>query len=473
MKSKSQIMKKPIQLLLLLMCSLFGNAFGQNPHSDVAVIVNTNSPVSVSLGNFYASHRGMSSNRIIQVATTTARDIDSLGFRDLQAQIEAALIAGNLLDTVQYLVTTKDMPQRVSVRNACDSVDTQPASSTLLRCTCLESELSLILSPMDSMILNIGTVANPYFNANQPFSRNAFGIFVVTRMDGNTQADVQALIQRTGAWQPYSPQGAQAVFDYYGASNTVGDFFRDQIFPQYSSACATLGLTANVDTVNSFLLQNQQGVILYDAFHGGAATALNFSYEPGAVAHLSNYTALYPGAGQQYSGAFSVLSNGADAVLGHTSPYYFSTGFYLDKFIPRYLDTTIANARNLGESAFASQTTLSSMNLAIGDPKLKLTSGITAIEPGNSPGGEISYSLYPNPASGNITHIQGLGQTFQPISLRIVDVLGRLMNEQLIGVDQNRHFSTDLDLEGFAPGTYFVSLRQGASQTAQRLVVLE
>jgi uncharacterized protein (TIGR03790 family) len=112
-------------------------------YQDVAVVVNTNSQVSLAIGSYYQSAHGIPEINIIRVNTTTDETIDDAVFASLRSQIECHLRDNNLADSINYIVTTKGVPLRI------DRGDV-----TGLGCTSasVESELMCVLGPYSGHI---------------------------------------------------------------------------------------------------------------------------------------------------------------------------------------------------------------------------------------------------------------------------------------------------------------------------------
>ena len=101
--------------LILLFCG--GSLSAQTNYNDVAVIVNMNSQESIDIGAFFKNARNIPDVNMIYVYTSTTQDIDSVTFESLRSQVENHLVNNILVDSINYLVTTKGVP--LSVNNGC------------------------------------------------------------------------------------------------------------------------------------------------------------------------------------------------------------------------------------------------------------------------------------------------------------------------------------------------------------------
>ena len=66
-------------------------------YQDVAVVVNTNSQVSLDIGNYFQTARGIPQTNIIRVNTTTDETVNDSVFASLRHQIESYLRTNNLV----------------------------------------------------------------------------------------------------------------------------------------------------------------------------------------------------------------------------------------------------------------------------------------------------------------------------------------------------------------------------------------
>ncbi|MCP4124605.1 MAG: T9SS type A sorting domain-containing protein [Bacteroidetes bacterium] len=65
-------------------------------------------------------------------------------------------------------------------------------------------------------------------------------------------------------------------------------------------------------------------------------------------------------------------------------------------------------------------------------------------------------SIYPNPVSGNLIHIEIKTLTFGPLELTIHDAIGRILSEEELN-----SYRVAMDIAGISPGAYFLTLKAG------------
>ena len=168
--------------LTVCFCFLFSSSIfyaQQNVnYEDVAVIVNTNSPISMTIGAYFAEKRAIPAVNIIEISASIEEEVDSFEFESIRVQIETYLIDQNLTEEINYLVTTKGVPLKIEghvdntgICNSCASVD---------------SELSLLFGDNQDEIGQSSSVRNAYFQAANSFSATEYGMYLVTRLDAYT-----------------------------------------------------------------------------------------------------------------------------------------------------------------------------------------------------------------------------------------------------------------------------------------------
>jgi uncharacterized protein (TIGR03790 family) len=204
-----------------LFCALIPLASSAAAQSaqNVAVIINDRSPESQRIGEYYARARELPPENVIRIQTVAQDAITRDVFvRSIEGPIASALRKAGLQDRILYIVLTKGVPLRV---DGTDGLDGTTAS--------VDSELALLYRKMTGREVPLqGRVPNPYFaETNAPsklprFSRRAFDIFLVTRLDGFTVDDAIALVDRARAATKGS---GRFVLDQRGniAGNPLGD----------------------------------------------------------------------------------------------------------------------------------------------------------------------------------------------------------------------------------------------------------
>jgi len=169
---------------------------------EVLVIVNDASPTSRVIATTYARQRNAPHVLHVRcVDSTASQHNETIDFPSYGEQIERPLRAYlRTHASINFIVTTKGVPIRIS------GAAIGEASSGTME-TSLDSYLAALDydklpgavkvrfdAPKDGAV---GTAwLNRYWNAHVPFTHARFGGFLVTRLDGYTQADAQSLATR-------------------------------------------------------------------------------------------------------------------------------------------------------------------------------------------------------------------------------------------------------------------------------------
>ena len=87
---------------------------GMLDYHDVVVIVNNNSDISREIGDYFVSERNISRDHVINVSAPNRETINPSQFDDLAQQVKENLSERGLNEKINYMVTTKGVPLRVS-----------------------------------------------------------------------------------------------------------------------------------------------------------------------------------------------------------------------------------------------------------------------------------------------------------------------------------------------------------------------
>ncbi len=151
-------------------------------YSDVLVLVNNNSQMSKDIGEYFAAARGIPPERVAYIDVPARQYINFDEYIDLRAQVKAYMLDNGLVNKVNYIVTTKGLPLRV----------TNP--DTFMYEACVDEELALIFGSKEASTGNYYYVENPYYGERAYFSRADYPMYIVNRLTGYNWSDVKALI---------------------------------------------------------------------------------------------------------------------------------------------------------------------------------------------------------------------------------------------------------------------------------------
>jgi uncharacterized protein (TIGR03790 family) len=174
---------------------------------QVLLVVNENSPISKAIADYYALQRHVR-NVIFVRCQDSALSADSETItlaaytQSIESPVRAYLAAHANID---FIVLTKGIPIRITgaALGSCDEHSREPVSIrghpsvdsylAALDYTNLPGTMKIDIAGSGA----IGcAISNRYWNATEPFSHLQFGGYLVTRLDGYTEADAKALVSR-------------------------------------------------------------------------------------------------------------------------------------------------------------------------------------------------------------------------------------------------------------------------------------
>jgi uncharacterized protein (TIGR03790 family) len=169
--------------------------------AEVLLVYNADSPISTAIAKDYASKRGITKTVAIHCAdSAVSTPHETISLADYERAIAApvkAFLARH--QEINFIVLTKGVPIRID-GGATGSRDEHTTGN-------LRPSVDSYLAAMDYPSLK-GAVKisihgsgadgfgwlNRYWNQHVPFSHTAFGGYLVTRLDGYTQSDAEALV---------------------------------------------------------------------------------------------------------------------------------------------------------------------------------------------------------------------------------------------------------------------------------------
>lgn len=194
-------MPRPLFALLLaaILAAASPAAATAQTGENVVVVINTDSPASIEVGEYYVAQRSIPAANVLRLTTATDDAMTRAEFeRTIEAPLAAFLIRQGLLDQALYIVLTKGIPLRIAGTGGRDGTVAS-----------VDSELTLLYRKLVGNAAPVlGRVSNPLFLGDRsiddaaPVTRLATDIYLVTRLDGFTTADVKGLIDRSVAAKP-------------------------------------------------------------------------------------------------------------------------------------------------------------------------------------------------------------------------------------------------------------------------------
>ena len=186
----------PLSILLLLLAA--SGLSAQTP-DQVLVVVNKKSANSRQIGDYYLHKRGVPLANLCTISTEPVEEINRDVYdSEIEAPVGKFLTAGGLREKILYIVLTTGVPLRI--RGPGEALRTETSA--------VDSEMTLLYQRLRGIsIPAAGPVPNPFFKQRDaPFRHPQFPMYLVTRLDGYTMADMKAIVDRaliarnTGTW---------------------------------------------------------------------------------------------------------------------------------------------------------------------------------------------------------------------------------------------------------------------------------
>lgn len=173
----------------------------------VVVIRNDSSPTSVAVAGAYSRLRGVRSVLAVRCRDSAAStDRETIPYTEYRDAIEAPLLAYLAKrPLIDFIVTTRGVPIRISDAPGRGMWDKQPALDSYLAALGYDRVPGTITVKVSDSGFTGTTWANRFWNSSERFSHRRFGGYLVTRLDGYTQADAIALITRAIAAEKAQP----------------------------------------------------------------------------------------------------------------------------------------------------------------------------------------------------------------------------------------------------------------------------
>lgn len=364
-------------------------------YEDVMLIVNDSSHASVEIGNYFAARRGMPSWRICHIKVDTSESMDSAAFMRLKWQIEGWMHENDLVDSINYIVTTKGCPLRVrTVQN--DNV----GSNILGGLASFEDCIALMNGSDSSLMLSTRSVfyMSKYFGSEDHFQRDPdeLPMYLVTRLDGYTVENVKSYIRKAeepavlgdGLWVLDVAPGRDANSGYKPGN----DWIRGA-----AEVLEAKQMNVLLNTDNVFL-HDQKDVIGYASWGsndansgGGLAAKPGNTWLNGSIAETivsTSARSFVPGTGYGQSLIADLIAEGVCGVKGYTDEPYILSIAHPDIVFDRY-----TSGFNMAESFYAGSQFIAWRQVVIGDPKMRLATLVSLSAPAIDFGPGFRYAV--------------------------------------------------------------------------------
>jgi uncharacterized protein (TIGR03790 family) len=364
-------------LLLSVVALLSASPALAQSGANVLLVVNEAVPDSARIASHYSRVRSVPPEQVLRVKLEAADEIERAAFiAQLQAPIVTWLQQHAAQDRILYIVLTKGIPLRIR--------GTTGRSGTAAS---VDSELTLLYQRLVGLAPAVdGRVANPYFLGTAPvaearrFSREAFDLYLVLRLDGYTVEDVTGLIDRGAA---PAPEGRILLDQKTGTAGGAADAW----LTQAADLLLKTGFDKRVvlETSGGALtgLKDVLGYYSWGSNDPAITTRRSgFAFVPGAIAasyvstdartfteppaawtigKWTDRTTFYAGSPQSLAG--DLIREGVTGVAAHVEEPFLDASIRPDILFPAYV-----SGLNLAESYYLAMPYLSWQTVVVGDP---------------------------------------------------------------------------------------------------------
>ncbi len=471
---------KPLQLIFVLIYSI--SSFSQALQNRVLIIKNTSSPTSIAIANDYMLRRNVT--KVLNVScqdSNVSVGQEYMSFNDFNSQIGTPLLVYlNLHPEIDFIVFTKGIPihfydfPNQPYGGVC-SVDSYVSGFGYANNP--STSLVNITDPnynFNGVIYSGKAYANKFYNSQIPFSHAQFGGYMVTRLDGYTQADAIALTTRSLQAEanigivnsgkilldadpnygfPSSPtQPFTLLPNNYTPGQTLaitqespfGEFNTDMQVANADLVARNILVENNINTTFVGNRTNLNGYYSWGSNDSNyiAANYNSLQFAPGAIAETCVSTGartFLPTTGGQ-SLIANLITQGVTGVKGYTDEPLLQAVASPSIMFNRY-----TNGWTLAESFYAASRLVSWMDIVIGDPICRAYTNQLAIKQYKL---NAYLTIYPNPSDDFIKI-----NSSENLKILISDCLGKLVSEIT-----NYNSNTEIDISKLEKGVYFLKI---------------
>jgi uncharacterized protein (TIGR03790 family) len=455
---------RSVSFLLGLAASFPRPASAAGDADRVLVIRNGNSPISKAIADDYMERRGVSN--VLEIACpdgAVKSEFESIAFADYLSKIETPLRAYLAAHAgIDFIVMTKGVPIRLNgAQKLPSSLDSYVAALDYAK---IPGAIRVLVDDPNYRAPDNGPFhgvswSNRFWNSKRHFSHAAFGGYLVTRLDGYTQADAIGLTTKSLAAEAALGAGkapaGQVLLDEdpgYGVSSPaaqpysvlqhnppVRDTSRIPRESDYADWNADLQLASDtlkarklpclLETTNTFKghITGLMGYMSWGSndHHYDAAAYQSLGFADGAIAETAVSTGartFLPTSGGQ-SLIVDLIRQGVTGVKGYTDEPFLQATASASILFGRY-----TAGWNLAESFWAASNQVGWEDVVIGDPLCRAYPSVatTGLRPGSrtGPSGERRGRISP-PGHGRkwarltfAGHVNALGESESPRSAK-------------------------------------------------------
>lgn len=171
---------------------------------EVLLVYNADSPISTAIARVYAAKRGVTKSVAIHCADSAVSNThETISLADYEREIRGPVEEFlSRHQEINFLVLTKGVPIRIDggetgSRDEHTTGKLHPAVDSYLAAMGYQSIKGAVKIRIHGSGADGFGWLNRYWNQNVPFNHAVFGGYLVTRLDGYTQSDAEALVARS------------------------------------------------------------------------------------------------------------------------------------------------------------------------------------------------------------------------------------------------------------------------------------
>jgi uncharacterized protein (TIGR03790 family) len=184
----------------------------------VLVVANRNSPTSLRVAQYYMQRRGIPHQHLVTLDlpdSTIIPAFESISYPTYQKQVEQPvrdfLTRHQLTDRIRYMVLTRGIPLRIKdipyrLASGAPRTQNQSIDSTLAALDYKSTPIEIKDQDYKKMTgeeIFAVLMPNLYWRQTVPFEHSLTGGYLVTRLDGYSEADARALVDRALTPRPH------------------------------------------------------------------------------------------------------------------------------------------------------------------------------------------------------------------------------------------------------------------------------
>lgn len=358
---------------------------------NVLVIRSTKSAMSGRVADYYMSRRGIPQTNLLTIDVIEGEEISPSDYQSkIEQPIRSFLASNGLTDQIQYIVLTKGIPHLISNDPLAGvlwarAVDSVIASMDLVNPFQIDIYDDTLTPPKYYGSL----FANRYWNATEPFSHAKYGGYLVTRLDGYTEADARALVDRAlmpqslpyrilldtdpafGVGDPSVQPIPLLNPDGESVNQSVGNYkdFNADLIRASQILAGRPDVVVQLEATTAFVEGSGplSGYISWGSndHQYNAATYRSVAFAAGDIAETAVSTSA--GTFRQITWSQSLIADliaqGATGAKGYaTEPFLFAISS------PSVLMDCFTSGRNLAESYYAASRCIGWKDIVLGDP---------------------------------------------------------------------------------------------------------